>query len=307
MRMSGRLTGLWLMLLLSGCAGAPGDGMALVRATLDVQGATRAYYLYVPERVRHSADKVPLVVSLHGGGGNGEYQAMMTGFSAKAEQEGFIVVYPDGTGFFDRMLLTWNSGHCCAYAMRNRVDDIGFIQALIDHLVQELPVDPHRVYATGLSNGGMMAHALGIAMPDKIAAVAPVISSLFGDEPPPRLPVPAIIINGGIDHIVQPQGGKIGVKKSDAADAPTKPIAEQGRFWAAANGCRAAPHEEQVSAQVVRWRYDCPPGREVERYVVADNGHAWPGGKAGRQQADQPSQSFDATTAIWNFFKTKRR
>lgn len=291
------------------CAGLERESSGMTRQIVDFAGEERGYYLQVPAKVARAGAKVPLVIALHGGGGNGKIHAMMTGFTAKAEREGFIVVYPDGSGGLGDMLLTWNSGHCCAYALEEKIDDVGYIRALLDKLVREQPVDPRRVYVTGLSNGGMMSHYLGIAMGDKIAAIAPVISSLFGDEPQPATPVPTIIINGGQDNAVKVDGGSLGGGRAarNAADAPVKPVAYQGDFWAAANGCHGSPQQEQVNAQVTRWRYACPRGQEVERYLVLDNGHAWPGGRPGRRQADHPSMSLDATDVIWDFFKTKSR
>lgn len=290
------------------CAGSARESSGMTRQTMDFAGEERGYYLHVPAKVARAGGKVPLVIALHGGGGNGKIHAMMTGFIAKAEREGFIVVYPDGSGGLGDMLLTWNSGHCCAYALEHKTDDVGYIRALLDKLVREQPVDPRRVYVTGLSNGGMMTHYLGIAMSDKIAAIAPVISSLFGDEARPATPVPTIIVNGGLDNAVKVEGGPLGGGRlaRNAADAPVKPVAYQGEFWAAANGCSGA-QQEQVNAQVIRWRYACPRGQEVERYLVLDNGHAWPGGKPGRRQADQPSMSLDATDVIWDFFKRHQR
>lgn len=305
-----RLMTIMTLLLLTGlpaCAGADRASGGMTRQTMTYAGTERGYYLHVPARVAASRARVPLVVSLHGGGGNGRIHAMMTGFTAKAEKEGFIVVYPDGSGGLETSLLTWNATHCCAYAMRNQTDDVGFIRALLDKLATELPIDTSRVYATGLSNGGMMAHRLGIELSDRIAAIAPVISSLFGDEPPPSAPVPAIIINGGMDTRIQVEGGEVAVRFSDASDAPTLPVAAQGDFWARANGCAATPRLEQSGAHVKRWRYNCPAGQDVERYLVMDGGHSWPGGKQARKQADAPSQSLDATAVIWEFFQEKRR
>lgn len=305
-----RVATIMALLLLTGlpaCAGFGGDSEGMTRQTMPYADAERGYYLHIPSRLATGAAKVPLVVSLHGGGGNGRIQAMMTGLNAKADREGFIVVYPDGSGGLETALLTWNTTHCCAYAMTHHTDDIGFIRALLTKLEADLPIDSSRIYVTGLSNGGMMTHRVGIELSDKIAAIAPVISSLFGDEQLPQAPVPALIINGGIDEKVQVEGGKINARFADASDAPTLPVASQGDFWARANGCAAAPQKEQPSQQIMRWRYSCPAGREVVRYLVMDNGHAWPGGKPGRKQADQPSASMNATDVIWDFFKTKQR
>jgi len=269
--------------------------------TLNHDGLERHYTVRMPDHA--GAERLPLVLVLHGGGGNAENAEAMTGFTDKARREGFIVVYPEGTGRFAHRLLAWNAVHCCGPAMTGRVDDVGFIRALLDRLAADLPVDTRRVYATGLSNGGMMVHRLGIALPDRFAAIAPVVATVFGDEPRPASPVAAMMINGALDTSVPPAGGPPGGRVTSAWDGtPTRPAQAQGDFWAAANGCAPAP-DPSVDGTVTRWQYRCAPGREVERLLVSDNGHAWPGGRPGSLRGDRPSRTFDATDAIWSFFK----
>lgn len=176
------------------------------RLTLQHDGRTRTYKLHVPARVAQGTSAVPLVIMLHGGGGNADNAEMMSGFSRKADREGFIVAYPDGTGGGRAAMYTWNAGHCCGYAMQNKVDDVGFLGALIDQVQRDHRIDPSRVYVTGMSNGGMMSHRAGIGLADRIAAIAPVVGALFGDEATPRSPVSAIIINGMRDESVPYNG-----------------------------------------------------------------------------------------------------
>ena len=286
------------------------EGQGLLGYALDYGGQTRSYAVYVPTRVRQEHARVPLVIVLHGGGGNGQNVAMMTGFTAKAERENFIVAYPNGSGRLGNILLTWNAGHCCAYAMRRHIDDVGFIRAMISQIVRDLPVDPRRVYATGVSNGAMMSHRLGIELSEKIAAIAPVAGSLFGDEGRPSLPVPALFINGALDEHIRPSGGGSPAGFPNPGDGSLpRPVAYQGLFWATVNGCNLRPREQAPSGgqPVAVWRYPCPPGREVVRYLVMDNGHAWPGGRPVRRRGDIPSQALNATDVIWDFFKTHSR
>ena len=271
--------------------------------TLLHDGIERSYVAYVPQSVTQRGGLAPLVLVLHGGGGNADNAEKMTGFTDEAEKEGFIVVYPEGTGRFSGKLLTWNAGHCCGYAMKNRVDDVGFISALIDKLIKDYPVDPRRVYATGMSNGGMMTHRLGIELSNQIAAIAPVVATLFGDEAKPHYPVSALMINGMLDKHVPYQGGPPGGRFSDAWDGtPTKPAREQATFWAHADGCMNPPEQTDNSAFVLT-RYRCPAGRDVEMYLINDNGHAWPGGKQGSRMGDKPSTALNGTDVIWEFFK----
>ncbi len=271
--------------------------------TLMHQGAERSYLIRMPSESAMRNGPVPLVLVLHGGGGNAESAERMTGFTDKAKKEGFIVVYPDGSGRFKGKLLTWNAGHCCGYAMERDADDAGFVRALIDRLVASYPIDPRRIYATGMSNGGMMAHRLGRELSDRLAAIAPVVATVFGDERRPLQPVSALMINGMLDKSVPYEGGPPGGRFNTAWDGtPARPALDQGYFWADANGCAQSPGREERGA-LLHWRHACPAGRAVELYLLKDNGHAWPGGQRGTTRGDLPSASMNATDVIWEFFR----
>ena len=299
--MSKNLTGFAVFMVVV-CA-----AMSSVKAkerTLEYGGFERHYIIEMPQMVI-DALRLPVIIVLHGGGGNAESAARMTGFTEKAVPRGFIVVYPDGSGRSRRGVLeTWNAGHCCGYAMKNKVDDVGFISALIDNLVAKDNADPRRIYVTGMSNGAMMTQRLGIELSGKIAAIAPVVGGLFGDEPQPTYPVSALIINGRLDESVPLKGGQTGGRFPDAWDGTDiKPAPYQGRFWAVANGCDPKPnlYSEKGGAVTVE-TYDCPEGRDVVRYVVNDQGHAWPNGGKGSRLGDEPSKSMDATEVMIKFF-----
>lgn len=296
---------LFLLILLPMLA----DAAAYSDETLAVDGRLRRYLVHDFS----GSEPAPVVILLHGGGGNGENMVEQTGFDAVAAREGLIAVYPYGTNaLFDNVLLTWNAGHCCSYAMREDIDDVRFVSLLIDELVATRGVDPERVYVTGLSNGGMLTHRLGRELPGKIAAIAPVISSIFGDEPQQHFAMPALILNGADDRIVKPEGGALGVSLlggaiggSRTADRAALPITQQGEYWAAVNGCSG--HIDMGSALRELRIYDGCSGGAVHSYVVLNNGHAWPGGTAPRADADQPTQAVDANELIWNFFRQQRR
>lgn len=282
-------------------------GEVLPRQILIHDGANRTYVVRMPIAVGKNKKRVPLVMVLHGGGGNAEVTERMTGFSAKAENEGFIVVYPEGSSRFKDKLLTWNAGHCCGYAMGHRVDDVGFIGALIDRLIRDYPVDPRRVYVTGMSNGGMMSHRLGIELSSKLAAIAPVVGTLFGDEQSPAHPVSAIMINGMLDKSVPHEGGPAGGRFAGAWDGtPTQPALAQAEFWARANRCSPDPVQEQ-RGPLMSWHYRCAGGRAVELHLLKDTGHAWPGGLRGSSLGDAPGTTLNATDVIWNFFRNRSR
>jgi polyhydroxybutyrate depolymerase len=165
------------------------------RQSFTHDGRTRTYIVRPPRDVANNRTPLPVVLVLHGGGGNAVNAERMSGFTELVERERLIAVYPDGTGRLPTTLLTWNADHCCALAMTERVDDVGFIAALLDTLAARYPVDARRIYVTGMSTGGMMAHKLARELPQRIAAIAPVVGAVFVGAPPPKGPVSVLAIN----------------------------------------------------------------------------------------------------------------
>lgn len=274
--------------------------------TIQVNGVERSYLLREPSQTNRKPDEVrPMVIVLHGGGGNAHNAEKMTGFTKKAEKEGFYVVYPNGSGKRGHILLTWNSTHCCGHAMQSRVDDVSFISALIDKLSKEYPIDSRRIYVTGMSNGAMMAHQLGIALSSRIAAIAPVVGGMFGDEQLPATPVSAMIFNGAKDENVPEDGGLgsgVGARKGAWDGTPLLPATSQGQFWAKADDCETDPGIQR-SRLLTETSWTCPKGVSVTQVMVLDGGHSWPGGQPGYRRADRPSQAINATDAMWEFFQ----
>ncbi len=267
----------------------------------------RTYVVRAPRGVTRASPPLPVVVVLHGGGGNAANAEQMTGFTRLVEREQILVVYPNGTGRLRDRLLTWNAGHCCGLAMTERVDDVGFLGAMLDALIERYPVDRQRIYVTGMSNGAMMSHRAGRELSHRIAAIAPVVGAVFGDEAPAASPVSAIMFNGLKDTSVPPQGGHSkGAGRRAWDGTPARPNLDQGAYWARANGCGTPPTLAERE-QVLHWTYPCPSGRAVELYQLRDNGHAWPGGRAGSRRGDAPSTALDATEVMWAFFKAHPR
>ncbi len=286
----------------------PAAPVDTARRSLVHDGRARHYVVRAPAGVRPGGRPLPLVLVLHGGGGNAANAEQMTGFTTLVERQQVIVVYPEGTGAREGLpLLTWNAVHCCGPAMQRAVDDVGFIAAMLDELQRTLPVDPARVYVTGMSNGAMMSHRLGQALASRIAAIAPVVGAVFGDEVAPAVPVSALMINGMLDRSIPPAGGLTqGLAPSQWDGTPMRPQLEQATFWARANGC-AATAVQDTNGEVVTTRHACPPGVRVELQQVRDNGHAWPGGGRGSRIGDTPSTALQATEVIWAFFASVAR
>jgi polyhydroxybutyrate depolymerase len=253
----------------------------------------------------------PVVFVLHGGGGNAANAVTMTGFDRLVAREGLIAVFPDGTAGRNRSrLLTWNAGHCCAQAMQNKVDDVAFIERIIDTLVESGRADRSRIYVTGMSNGAMMTHRLGRELSTKVAAIAPVVGAIFGDEPPPQAPVPAFVVVGADDQTVPAAGGPLQLRGllagRSAADRDVAPAIDQATYWARHNGCREPARAADSVSTRTTWT-DCASGASVVFHSVTGNGHAWPGGRPGRTGGDRPTTTFDATEEVWAFFEKQRR
>jgi polyhydroxybutyrate depolymerase len=260
---------------------------------------TRTYTVHLPRGIGDE-HAFPLVIVLHGGGGNSEHAARMSGFSALADQENFIVVYPNGTGRLGEVLLTWNAGNCCGYALDNNVDDVGFIRALIEKLQREYPIDAKRVYATGMSNGGMMSYRLACELSDKIVAIAPVAGAL-NVECKPTAPISVIAFHGTADQHVLFEGGAPKVK-ADPHPREDKSVAYAMNFWAQHNRCAATPKRDERGNIIHDTYTNCADGTAVELYAIKGEGHTWPGGKSWLG-GDQPTQEISATKVMWEFFK----
>jgi polyhydroxybutyrate depolymerase len=259
-------------------------------------GRRRAYRVHVPPVVPVNA---PLVIQLHGGGGNGTGLDRLTRWHALADRERFAVVSPNG---FDRH---WNDGRLPA--MAGDVDDVGFVATLIDCVAGWLPIDRGRVYVAGISNGAMMAARLASQLPDRIAAFAQVAGTVSADAPTwrhPARPVPIIQIHGTGDAIVPYAGGAVRTRRRDSAD--------RGRVlgvdeWAALvvrhNGATGPEVAGTAPDTTVRaWRGPTAQS-DVEFWRVEGGGHTWPGGiqylPIGIVGAT--STTFDATAEIWRF------
>lgn len=267
------------------------------------RGADRSFLHYLP--VHHSNDRSwPLVVVLHGGGANGENAMRMADLEGLADREGFILLYPDGTGRPGDRVFTWNAGRCCAYALETNADDSGFLIALIDLFVQRYGADPARVYVTGLSNGAMMAHRLAAEHADRIAAIAPVAGGFNVDGVEPKRPVSVIAFHGLLDRHAPYDGGvgeKSLFKRSD------RPVREGMLNWVRWNGCNADPEREDRPEWTREEFVNGRSGSEVVFYTLKRQAHAWPGGRPGLRygNADPPEPSLKASKLIWEFFKSR--
>lgn len=237
----------------------------------------------------------PLVLLLHGGGGDPGQAEAAYGMTELARKEGFLVAYPAGTGRFKRF-LTWNAGNCCGYAMKKGVDDVKFLAALIEKLVKDGRADPKRVYMTGMSNGAMMSHRFACERADLVAAIAPVGGTMAVAECRPSRPVSVVMIHGRADEHVPFEGGTGKKAKEPRVD---RSFPDTAKLWAGANRCTLARITDGVYD---RGEYECAGGAGMATYLHA-GGHIWPGSQQPRYRgADPMLPEPKATPLIWDFF-----
>ena len=194
------------------------------------------------------------------------------------------MVYPDGTGRLRDRLLTWNSWNCCGFARSQNIDDVAFFRALLANLWAAYRIDMRRIYATGLSNGGMMTYRLACELSDQIAAIAPVAGALNGSCSPSS-PVSVIIFHGTDDEHVLFAGGKPR-KSIDPHPRVDNSVASAVKFWSRRDDCNDTPRLEIRGDSKVSSYSGCRDGTEVELFAVQGQGHAWPGGSRGTRLAD---------------------
>lgn len=263
-----------------------------------VDGRRRTYLVHVPSTMPR-ATPWPLVIVLHGHGSSIRHTIRITGLSAKADREAFLVVYPNGTGWLNLRPRGWNAGSCCGYPVRQQVDDVRFIKQLIAHLEDTLAIDASRIYVTGISNGGMMAYRVGCELTDEIAAIAPVAGAMTVPHCTPRGPLPVIIFHGTQDQHVPYAGGRSPLTHDTRLDPP---VAATVAFWVRHNQAGPTPQRD-VRGHIVRDAYAAPStGADVVLYTVQDGGHAWPGGARGWSFGAEPTTEISATDLMWEFF-----
>ena len=267
-----------------------------------VGAENRSYAIHLPNG-RAPTQPAPLVLVFHGGGGNAANAARMSGMDAKADKEGFIAVYPNGTGArANARLLTWNAWRCCGAALDNKADDVGFVRALVDAVARDYPVDRKRIYATGLSNGGMLAYRVGCELGDVFAAIAPVAGALNSDDCGAGPRVSVIVFHGMDDKHVRFEGG-VPVTAFDRHKRTDNSVRFAMEVWTQRDKCESEPVHVR-KASVIHASFACADGTAVELYAIEGQGHAWPGGQKGIRfgNVDSPTTEISATDLMWDFF-----
>ena len=264
--------------------------------TIVSSGEKREYLLYVPKNY-DPAKPIPLVINLHTAMSWPSSSMAISQWNLVADEQGFIVVYPAGTGHGPK------SWEMTGSETPSRMPDVIFISELIDKLEESYNIDKTRIYANGMSNGGGMAFVLSCTMSDRIAAVGMVSAGLDPgwDWCTNHRPVPVIAFHGTADPVCPYNGGA-----SKLAGGSFPSVREFFATWSRRNQCRPNPVESIIAGDVTRLQYtDCADNAGVALYTVRGEGHQWPGGKrvAVEWMLGPYSGSIDATRQMWAFFR----
>ncbi len=287
--------------------------------TLEHDGRQRLALVRMPrlkaQKKGSGTPRMPLVIFLHGAGGSARQAMRQTGLGELAERAGFIAVFPEGlagpAGQEEGGLQTWNAWMCCGYARDQRIDDLGYLAALIGRLKADLPVDPRRIHLAGFSNGAMLASRFALERPGVLASIASVAGYLPCDAQPPQEPLPVLVIHGNQDHVAR--FGPTAAHPRTGRYCEDFPAQAQVEFWVRGLGLKPKPQQVQDDkksrVRVERYSPGSKGGRAlVEFVIVKGGGHAWPGGARERYRyCDTPTPDPDATALLWDFFKRQAR
>jgi polyhydroxybutyrate depolymerase len=310
-------------LLSTGCAW---EGVRRLRTA---DGRVRTYRMHFPPQYDGQIP-LPLVFVLHGGGVSGESAQEAYGLDDLADEWGFITVYPDGIGErkMGQHVGTWNGGFCCGQAAVEGVDDVAFFDQLLDRLEERHAIDAARVYATGISNGGLMSAGLACALPDRFAAVAPVGCPGVPTWCEPSRPVPVLLLHGTEDGCALYEGGEVcggcwaqvleegfGLAIDGDPNFPCSGAVEQWDYWSELSGCGEGSEIWRTTPDTTCLaRSGCAGDEAPVLCTVEGGGHSWPGSGEACDSARPWCESYveivgptstetDANALIWSFFQ----
>lgn len=267
--------------------------------------AGRHWLAHVPA---HHHQPMPVVVLLHGAGGNSRNVMRQSLIGQAADARGVLVIAPDGTAprpdrppkFLGNPQM-WNDGSGRRVGPAFGVDDATHLGALLDEAAERFSTDPSRTYAMGFSNGASMALRLAAEMPERFAAVAADAGHPFVSPEPGARPVPTVCVCGTADPLIPLEGGKVRLPWGQSMLQP--PYLDRVAWWAREQGCDDAPVEDRPAPGVTRIRRTGRAGAEVVLYLVQGAGHVWPGGVGAMNErlVGTDPGTFDATATMLDF------
>ena len=274
-------------------------------------GLPRMYRVHVPEGY-NGASPAPLLIAFHGGGGDMDYMAKDEhyGLIAKSDKEGFVLVFPSGySKFKSGKIATWNAGKCCGDARDKKIDDVGFVRQIISNLSAQMKIDRNKIYATGMSNGGMMSHRLACEMADTFKAVAPVAGTDGTLSCNPSQPISVLNIHAINDtHVLFNGGAGKDVFKDASMVTEFVSVPETVARWVKRDQCTGSPQRVlSVEGAYCDQYSSCAGGVKVQVCVTESGGHSWPGGnKPGgiKRDKEDTSKAISANDVMWDFFES---
>lgn len=299
--------------------------------TLEHGDRTRKYMVYAPP-LYHAVAHLPVVLAFHGGGGNSARSREFYDIEGLAAREGFLVVYPEGTGsvLAGEVFGSWNAGRCCAPAYKENVDDVGFVRAMIAKLEGDFSMNASRIYAIGASNGSLISFRLACEASDLLAGIAVTAGQDAFDDCRPARPVPVLYMHGTGDECAPYEGGACGgcmAKYLTSVGIPTpaetwacESAPDYVDEWRAQNGCLP-----QKSVVYQKGKATCEAyagcAKDVAFCTITGMGHMWPGKEAATIEAcktapdgllcqkwkavigESNTTDLDANELAWKFFK----
>jgi polyhydroxybutyrate depolymerase len=269
-------------------------------------GLERSFVVRVP-RSYSPNNPTAVILNLHGGGGNAQSQKTISLMDSASEKYGFIVVYPEGTGPKFTLInpngYTWNAGTCCGWAENHKIDDVGFINAMLNDLEKQFNVDKKRVFSTGISNGAIMSYRLACELSNRIAAIGPVSGTMGVTNCLPPRPVSVIHFHGTDDKF-EPFAGGRGPRSTPGENF--MPVQKDIDFWLRHNGISG---QARIIKQGDSTGYYYGPGSggaEVALWVIQGGGHTWPGGAfgvLGQSFLGKMTHDISADDLMWEFFQ----
>jgi len=276
---------------------------------LQVQG--RKVLVHLP--TSYDAGKpAPLVLAFHGGGGHAEYMAddENYGLQKKADEAGFVVAFPNGYSKFPGgRFATWNAGGCCGDARDKGSDDVGFARAVVAAIQAKYAIAANRVFATGMSNGGMLSHRLACEAADVFRAVASVAGTDATSTCTPSRPISVLHIHAkDDDHVLFNGGAGPNAFRDESKVMSFVSVPETISRWVQRDRCTAPPQRTLDKAGAYCETYSgCAGGTSVQLCVTDAGGHSWPGADKVRRGKPPASQALDANDVIWRFFEQASR
>ena len=256
------------------------------RFTLEHDGIERMYLVHVPAKYRTTEQNY--------------------GQISKSDREGFIVAFPNGISPLESGLLaTWNAGTCCSPARDRNIDDVGFIRKMIERISSQLDIDRDEIFATGMSNGGLMAIRLACDMSDTLKAVASVAGTDNTTSRNPKRAVSVMFIHARNDNHVPFEGGRGDVPRQEAVTEFTS-VPESVSRWVKRDACNATPRRvlDRPGAYCDRYA-PCRDDSRVALCVTEHGAHSWPGAAHWRS-IEPPSKAIDANDVMWDFFMQRQ-